>query len=215
MIIMPFDTETTGLPDWKTPSEAPHQPHLVSLYAANVDSTTRLTLNEVDVIIKPDGWTIEPGMVHGITHEQAMDQGIPEDEALGMLLDLWDECELRIAHNATFDNRIIRIAMKRYLQGGNLGDLWKDPKGYYCTMREYNKIHGGKWPTLEEAYLKLVGRPMENAHNAKADALGCLDVYFKLAEPEAPAVAESSELKKKPAVAEDDDVIDLTRSGAE
>ena len=32
-----YDTETTGLPDFKAPSEAQHQPHIVQLAALLVD----------------------------------------------------------------------------------------------------------------------------------------------------------------------------------
>jgi DNA polymerase-3 subunit epsilon len=36
-----FDTETTGIPDWKMPSESEYQPHLVQLAAILVDADTR------------------------------------------------------------------------------------------------------------------------------------------------------------------------------
>ena len=53
-----FDTETTGLPLFKEPSEHPDQPHLVQLAASLVDLDTRAVLSSIDVIVKPDGWTI-------------------------------------------------------------------------------------------------------------------------------------------------------------
>nr|WP_299241463.1 hypothetical protein [uncultured Halomonas sp.] len=39
--ILFFDTETTGLPDWKVPSDSEHQPHLVQLAAVLADDDAR------------------------------------------------------------------------------------------------------------------------------------------------------------------------------
>lgn len=176
-----FDTETTGLPDWKEPSEAPHQPHLVQLSAilTGADRTEKGIIN--NVIIKPDGWVIEPDMIHGITHEQAMDVGIPEIDALDMFLALHQQASLRVAHNTTFDNRIIRIALKRYRPDLISDDDWKAKDRYYCTMVEYAKVYGCKWPKLEEAYEKLCAKKLEGAHTAMADTRACMEAYFALA----------------------------------
>ena len=75
-----YDTETTGLPDFKAPSESAHQPHIVQLAALLVDMDTRETIQSMDVICRPDGWTIpdEVAAVHGITTEHAAEVGIPE-----------------------------------------------------------------------------------------------------------------------------------------
>ena len=82
--ILFFDTETTGLPLWKEPSEDPRQPHLVELAALLVNPDTREMIAFMDVIIKPNGWTIpvDVSEIHGITTERALAEGIPEEEAL-------------------------------------------------------------------------------------------------------------------------------------
>ena len=53
-----YDTETTGLPDFKAPSESEHQPHIVQLACALVDLDSRQITESMDVIIRPDGWKI-------------------------------------------------------------------------------------------------------------------------------------------------------------
>ena len=129
-------------------------------------------------IIKPDDWIIEPEMteIHGITMEQAMDVGIPEIEALEMFLALNEGCEKRIAYNTTFDNRIIRIATKRYLDDARI-DKWKAGP-YECAMALSRKVMGGKNPKLEVAFKYFMGDELINAHNAMADTKACMDVYF-------------------------------------
>ncbi|WP_182340872.1 hypothetical protein [Comamonas koreensis] len=57
-LALAYDTETTGLPLFKEPSEHPDQPHIVQLGAILVDLNTRTTIASMDVIIRPDGWTI-------------------------------------------------------------------------------------------------------------------------------------------------------------
>jgi len=182
-LILPFDTETTGIPDWKTPSGGENQPHIVQLAAHLVDEDTREIKETMNVIIKPDGWSWdsddEAFKTHGITMEQARDQGIPEPEALGMFLDMWEKCDTRIAFNTTFDNRIIRIAIKRYLEEEREAEKWKAGK-YFCTMINAKKIMGGKNPKLGVAYQHLIGKELEGAHDALVDVNACLELYFAI-----------------------------------
>ena len=184
--ILFFDTETTGLPLWKDPSEDPRQPHLVELAALLVNPDTREMIAFMDVIIKPDDWTIpvDVSEIHGITTERALAEGIPEEEALDMFLALYEQCGVRVAHNTTFDNRIIRIALKRHRPDAVTDEQWKDKTKYHCTMVEHSKKHGGKWPTLQEAYFFHFGKNFDDAHNAMADTKACMEVYLAALEAE-------------------------------
>ncbi|MCG9964587.1 3'-5' exonuclease [Shewanella cutis] len=175
-LILPFDTETTGLPDWKSPSEADHQPHLVQLAALLVNDKFEI-VKELDVIIKPNGWIIpdEVAAIHGITTERAMDEGIPEQDALAQLLEM-AQGALRIAHNKTFDQRIIRIATKRYSDEATQ-EAWANKDNFECTIRMYQKQFGGKNTDLATCYEKLTGKKLENAHSAMADTKACFEVY--------------------------------------
>lgn len=177
-LILPFDTETTGIPNWQTPSGGDDQPHIVQLAALLVDSDTQKTIQSMDVIVRPNGWTIDQEMtdIHGITQEFAMDVGIPEKIALEMFLALHEAADLRVAHNTTFDNRIIRIATKRY-SSEDVINAWKDAP-YYCTMINGRKVMGGKQPKLTEAYKHFTGLDLEDAHSAMADTQACAKVYF-------------------------------------
>lgn len=188
-----FDTETTGLPDFKAPSESAHQPHIVQLAALLVDMDTRETIQSMDVIIRPDGWTIpnEVAAVHGITTEHAIDVGIPESLAISMFMELWAG-RTRVAHNQQFDARIVRIALMRF-QGEDSADVWKSgPAECTATMATpicqlpptakmvragFNKF---KTPNLGEAYRHFTGNELVNAHSAMADVLACRDVYFAI-----------------------------------
>lgn len=173
------DTETTGIPEWKIPSGDPAQPHIVQLAALRVDEDTKKVKQTLDVIIKPEGFEITPDMteIHGITHEYAMDVGVPERLALEMFLAMWEGCSKRIAYNTTFDNRIIRIGTKRYFDEGVI-DAWKAGE-YECAMILAKKAMGAsKNQKLEVAYKHFTGRDLENAHSALADTNAAMEVYW-------------------------------------
>lgn len=196
-----YDTETTGLPDFKAPSEAAHQPHIVQLAALLVDLDTRQTIQSMDVIVRPHGWTIpdEVAAVHGITTEYAADVGIPERLAVEMFMDLWNNRN-RVAHNEQFDARILRIALMRHQgnifhspSGKSVPDIWKEGRAE-CTarmatpicalpptdkMKAVGRFHH-KTPNLGEAYRHFTGNDLQNAHSAMADVLACRDVYFAI-----------------------------------
>lgn len=91
-LILVFDSETNGFPLWKERSEDPRQPHIVQLGAILCDEDTQEIIEELDVIIKPDGWEItkETSDIHGITQEMALDVGIPEKEAVERFVELYN-----------------------------------------------------------------------------------------------------------------------------
>jgi len=193
MFALFYDTETTGLPLFREPSEDPRQPHIVQLAAALVDLQTRAIVASIDVTIRPDGWTIpdEVAAIHGITTEMASDVGVPEEDAVIMLLEMWGGRRQLVAHNEQFDRRITRIALHRYLTT-HLDDwqnataectatlatpIMKLPPTPKMLAAGFNKH---KTPNLGEAHQFFLERPLVNAHSAMADVQGCIDVYFAI-----------------------------------
>jgi len=174
-----FDTETTGIPDWKIQSDDEKQPHMVQLAAVKVDKESKEIISSIDLIIKPTEWVIpqETIDIHGITNDHAMEVGMSEKNALAIFLEFWGGSK-RIAFNTTFDNRIIRIATKRYANESII-DNWK-AGDYECAMIKARKIMGGKNPKLSAAYKHFTGKDLENAHTAMADALACMSIYFAI-----------------------------------
>lgn len=195
-----YDTETTGLPLFSEPSEHPDQPHMVQLAAVLADLETEKAIASMDVIIRPNGWTIpdDVAAIHGITTEHAMAVGIPEELALYLFMELWMGRN-RIAHNETFDARIIRIALKRYHDPREESlavppsDVWKAAPAE-CTARMATPILNlpptekmiaagrkhAKTANLGEAYQYFSGKPLENAHSAMADVQACMFIYFAM-----------------------------------
>lgn len=184
-LIIVYDTETTGLPLFKEPSDHPDQPHIVQLAAAMVDTDTRKTVSSIDVIIKPNGWTIPEEMtaIHGISNELANDVGVDLKKILPVFLKMASG-RLRVAHNESFDARMIRIAQHKLNHLFSEDDLenWKTGLGF-CTMwksKKYTQLPKNKHPRLEEAYRHFFGVDFENAHNAMADVNACKAVYFAI-----------------------------------
>lgn len=188
-----YDTETTGLPLFKEPSEHPDQPHIVQLAAILVDLDTRREISSMDVIVRPDGWAIpdDVAAIHGITTAHAMLVGVPEKLAVRMFMGLWSN-RLRVAHNEQFDARIIRIALLRHFDTA-ISDSWKSGESD-CTATLATpickipptqkmvaaKMFKNKTPNLGEAYRHFTGADFENAHTAMADVRACMEVYFAI-----------------------------------
>lgn len=190
-----YDTETTGLPLFKEPSEHPAQPHLVQLGARLVDLDTRDIISTLDVVIRPDGWEIpdEVAALHGITTEKALAVGVPEPLALRMLLEMWESAGERIGHNEPFDARLIRIAQHRFGLAESELEAWKAGPSQ-CTQIMATPIlklpptekmlkagfNKHKSANLGEAYEFFTGRPLQGAHSAIVDVDACMAVWFAI-----------------------------------
>ena len=186
-MILFLDTETTGLPDFNKRARDPAQPHMVQMAAILTDDLGG-ALEEHNVLIKPDGWTIpkEVSDIHGITDEIAA-IGIPEKLAAEILLAMIRKSQLLVGHNIMFDKFIARIAMRRFELITDADDAAWKAMPTFCTMREMTgvcKIPGKfagkfKWPNLTEASAHI-GKPLAGAHNAMADLRACKEIYFWL-----------------------------------
>lgn len=190
-----YDTETTGLPDWSKPSEDPCQPRVTQIASELVDDDTREVVAAMHCIIKPFGWVIPPDLekLTGITTEKAEVVGLNMNIAIAQFLNMWRLADQRVAHNESFDMRMIRIEIMRSVLGqdGTLADDWKAGKAF-CTQANSQKIinlpptermiasgrRGPKPPNLGEAYQHFTGQPLVNAHNATVDVAACKAVYF-------------------------------------
>lgn len=200
-LICVFDTETSGLPLFKNPSEDPRQPHIVDICALLFTPQGEL-VDSFEALVRPDGWVI-PGdvaAIHGITTEIAMEKGIPEAEAIDGFMRIWRQAGLRVAHNISFDDRILRIGLLRF-QGEEVADEFKAGPGY-CTCQSSKNIvkcpptakmiragYGNQFkvPTVAEALRHFYGEELVGGHRARPDTEACARVYFALQALEAAA----------------------------
>ena len=196
-LICVLDTETTGFPAWKIPSEDPSQPHIVDICAL-LYTPDGVLVDSFEAMIRPDGWEIpnEVAVIHGITNEIALEQGIDEGLALEGFMDIWRRAGLRVAHNVSFDDRILRIGLKRFFSDEVADEFKAGAK--YCTatnskpicqlppteaMKASNFKNSFKTPTVAEALLYFTGEELVGGHRARADAEGCARVYFAMNPP--------------------------------
>lgn len=181
-MILIFDTETTGLINWKAPLTDNTQPRLVQLGLIICEDDGKIK-KEKSLVVKPEGYIIPPNMVHGITHEFALEKGVTMTEALLAIRNAMTLCDLHIAHNYVFDRAILLGEFRRAkLDESNFS------KDSFCTMLNTTNIccipkkngkKGNKWPKLEEAYEYFFGEKMEGAHDALADCRAAHRIYFE------------------------------------
>lgn len=195
-MILIYDTETTGLPNFKSPSDADDQPHIVQFAAILVDPVTRIERASIDLIVKPDGWTIpdEVAAIHGITNEIAESCGVSERLVADLFLGLRAKATVEVAHNIGFDRRIMRIACLRHLAMTREEIEATEAGKVFCTMKESTDLVNmpptpkmlaagftkPKPPKLSECVMHFFGEELDGAHNALNDVRGCARVYFHL-----------------------------------
>jgi len=179
-----FDTETTGLPiNWKAPiSDLKNWPRLVQLAFLFYDSRGNL-LSSNDLIVKPDGFEIpiEASKIHGITNEKATLFGSPIINVLNEFNSFVEKSNYLVAHNMSFDEKIIG---SEFLRNGLTNPLTRKEK--ICTMEKSTNYcaipgpYGFKWPKLSELHYKLFKINFNEAHNASVDIKATARCYWQM-----------------------------------
>lgn len=191
MMLLFFDTETTGIP---AGADNVHMVQLAWILAREIGGTitapTYKIHNTGNFIIKPEGYVIQNDSkavaVHGITHERALFEGLPLAEVLCLFTAACYFPGASVGHNIGFDCNVIDKEYER------LG--WENPlhgRERICTMSSPEvvsfcnlpKVTGGlKFPKLGELYRKLFDKDFANAHDALADIQATMDCYASLRE---------------------------------
>lgn len=192
-----IDTETTGLPTGKYSYDfknmyAYSTARLVSVAWIILDKDKE-ELTRKNFIVKPDNFNvpIESTNIHGITHEQAINEGMNLIDVLSSLyhdLNCYD-VKMMVAHNLKFDYGVIMSEITRLHQncdhmiklrsiGLVVDDLRKKIPclGKLCTM-QIAKDCGlmFRYPKLRDLYAYFNdGIFPDVEHNALQDVLSCV-----------------------------------------
>ena len=193
MKVLVFDTETTGLPkDYNTSIlDTENWPYIVQFSYILYDTTTsKILVKENNIIKIGDDVEIpeESIKIHGITKTMCKENGIDIVKAINDFNAVMRNSDLVIAHNISFDKRVIMVECIRnkISQYFTINGI-KKPE--FCTMKksvdlcaiEKVSIKTGKkyfkYPTLSELHKKLFGNIPKGTHDALADILICLRCY--------------------------------------
>ncbi|ACL17584.1 3'-5' exonuclease [Methanosphaerula palustris] len=177
-----FDTETTGLPKKKHASmhRVANWPRIVELGWVLTD-TKGTVIEEAGLLVRPDGFSVpaESTAIHGITTEQATEQGSAISEVLARFLLALEQSELICGHQVSFDHRVVGAEL---IRAGMPVDQLDKPR--FCTMeasKTLNRSATGHSPhplSLSALYLHLFDEPFAGAHRALADAKACAACFF-------------------------------------
>jgi DNA polymerase III epsilon subunit-like protein len=186
-----FDTETTGLCNFKGSHTDKTQPDIIQIGMVLSDkdkiyAKLALLVNPVD--INPT-WNIPPETekIHGISNSMVKSSGIASEGMIMLFNAMLDKADKIVCHNVQFDRLMMLITLHRAEQSGVLELLKKKPA--YCTMiagTDLVKLPGRfgkyKWPKLIELYRFLFGEEFEGAHDALVDVIAARRCYYRMEE---------------------------------
>lgn len=180
MTYLCIDTETTSLPDFSLPADAPGQPRVASLAMILCDDDLRPIAERYD-LVRPDGWVMssEALAVNGLTMEKLDAEGVPIAPVLDAYARYIDDGAAVMAYGAQFDVKMLCGEMRRL----GMDDRFATTRNL-CVMRACTGVcklprangRGYKFPKLTEAYQHFFKRPFDFPHTALGDARACLEV---------------------------------------
>lgn len=178
-MITVFDTETSGFLSQSLPFEHPNQGRIMSIAALLLDEQLEEVSHFYTLIDIPDHVFVNEGAfkAHGIPKEACKKYGISIENAIRILIEMFNKSRYRVGHNLKFDMGMI------HQEWTSLTQMSLTDMDSICTMEVTTDIcklpfstHSRrafgqkyKWPKLEEAVKHLLGETMEGAHDALVD----------------------------------------------
>ncbi len=174
-----FDCETSGLPDFKKPADAPGQPRMCSI-AAKLINDSGAECGALHALIRPDGWDDEVKSkarqafaVNGLSYEKLMDEGRSMVGVLAELVEMENNCTGIAAYGIAFDMKMLRGERRRL----NINDRY----GFrpdFCVLQGSRKLHKfPKTPTLGDVHLAFFDEELQGAHDALNDLNATVRVF--------------------------------------
>ncbi len=203
MIVLAFDTETTGLPIYNKERNITSHPYIIQLSFVLFDTIKLEIIHCYDKIIKIDddvAISNESIAIHGITREKSKESGINIVDALLCLFEYSRHATLIVGHNCSFDLDMIKEESRRIKECNIYEDnsIWTLPSilsiPSYCTMKRLKDVcklprpdspyknvitPSYKWPKLNEIHKHFFGNIPKNLHNSLYDTLVCLRCYIQ------------------------------------
>ena len=174
-----FDTETTGLPV-STLARIDRQPKIIEFYGLTLDKYYR-KVGEFESLIRC-GHRLPPLItkITGITDNILKKEGKEMKDVWPELRDYVMGHNLFIAHNADFDARMLEFEAIR--QGDKEFIKWlmevQHCRALICTVN-YSEYQLGRRMHLNELYQRVVGKPMREAHRARADVEALTEIVIQ------------------------------------
>lgn len=176
-----IDTETSGIFDFRSPADAPHQPRLAQFAAVLLNEELH-EAGRVLGLVKPDGWamTAEASAVNGLTDEFLAENGAPVTDTLSSYADIIDQGYVIAAYNAQFDMKMMRGEMRR----AGIDDRFEQSPNTClmraCSVLKIPKASGkGGWPKLSDA-CAYFGIENPDEHDAMGDAIAAVGILRAL-----------------------------------
>lgn len=191
MLVLVFDTETSGLPLKGAKVSPDAWPYVVQFSFIFVDTETGKH-EPHDFIIKGP-FTIEEEAVniHGITKRRSDACGFDFKDVFEIFQLYLARAEFLVAHNIQFDLNMLRVeCMRRGIPFDNAALPVQ-----YCTMKKNVDRCGllsekgyAKYPKLSELYLHFFKEEPKSLHNSLVDTYVCLRCFYKcVLQTDAPA----------------------------
>ena len=182
-----FDTETSDLPKkYSVPiTDTDNWPRIVELAWKTYDKNG-VNLETHDYIIKPNSEfviTDDSIKIHRITNEKAQEEGVELSVALDAFEQAFKNAEYLVAHNISFDEKVVGCELFRHNRRNFIYDLihidtMKSTIDFVCAPAK--RGGGYKYPTLAELYFKLFSEYFQDAHNALVDVTALAKCFFEL-----------------------------------
>lgn len=179
--VMFLDTETSGIPYSNDYTQLSKYDNARLIELGYIIYNGDIMELEYDSLVKPNNFIITNEFVHGITQDNAINNGKNLKEVLEKLYNDLQQVDAIICHNIKFDMNILLSECYRI----NYTDLIKliESKNKICTMKlgkEYMNI--SKNPKLIDLYKFIFNEPVKQDHRSLSDCHICAKCYFKILE---------------------------------